>query len=211
MTNYCEALREISAAREEVPGRRGYPGYMYTDLARIYERAGRIRGRKGSVTQMPILTMPHDDITHPIPDLTGYITEGQIILSRDLHRKGVYPPINVLPSLSRLMARGVGRERTREDHLELQYQLMAAYSRGADLRDLVTIIGEEALTEVDRKYLAFADLFERVFVSQGINENREIERTLGLGWQVLSMLPEEELTMVRPEMIERYHPTHRKV
>jgi len=211
MTNYCEALREISAAREEVPGRRGYPGYMYTDLARIYERAGRIRGRKGSVTQMPILTMPHDDITHPIPDLTGYITEGQIILSRDLHRKGVYPPINVLPSLSRLMARGVGRERTREDHLELQYQLMAAYSRGADLRDLVTIIGEEALTEVDRKHLAFADLFERVFVSQGINENREIERTLGLGWQVLSMLPEEELTMVRPEMIERYHPTHRKV
>jgi V/A-type H+-transporting ATPase subunit B len=210
MTNYCEALREISAARGEVPGRRGYPGYMYTDLARIYERAGRIRGRKGSVTQMPILTMPHDDITHPIPDLTGYITEGQIILSRELHRKGVYPPINVLPSLSRLMARGVGRGRTREDHLQLQYQLMAAYSRGADLRDLVTIVGEEALTDVDRKYLDFADRFERVFVNQGINENREIEKTLALGWETLSMLPEDELTMVDPAMIQRYHPVHRK-
>lgn len=211
MTNYCEALREISAARGEVPGRRGYPGYMYTDLARIYERAGRIHGRKGSVTQIPILTMPHDDITHPIPDLTGYITEGQVILSRDLHRKGIYPPINVLPSLSRLMARGVGEGRTREDHLQLQYQLMAAYSRGTDLRDLVTIVGEEALTESDRKYLAFADLFERVFVSQGINENREIERTLNLGWKVLAMLPEEELTMVDPRMIQKYHLSHRKV
>ncbi|RLF91049.1 V-type ATP synthase subunit B, partial [Thermococci archaeon] len=178
MTNYCEALREISAAREEVPGRRGYPGYMYTDLATIYERAGRVRGRKGSITQMPILTMPDDDITHPIPDLTGYITEGQIVLSRELHRKGIYPPIDVLPSLSRLMKDGIGKGRTREDHPQLAQQLYAAYAEGRSLRDLVAVVGEEALSETDKKYLEFADRFEREFVAQGYDEDRSIEETL---------------------------------
>lgn len=209
MTNYCEALREISAAREEVPGRRGYPGYMYTDLATIYERAGRIRGRKGSITQMPVLTMPDDDITHPIPDLTGYITEGQIVLSRDLHRRGIYPPIDVLPSLSRLMRGGIGKGRTREDHADVSNQLYAAYAEGRDLRDLVAVVGEEALTERDKKYLIFADRFEREFVAQGRDEDRDIETTLDIGWDLLSMLPEGELKRIRLEYIKKYHPKYR--
>ncbi len=204
MTNYCEALREISAAREEVPGRRGYPGYMYTDLATIYERAGRIRGKKGSITQMPVLTMPHDDITHPIPDLTGYITEGQIILSRALHRKGIYPPIDVLPSLSRLMKEGIGKGRTREDHRELSDQLYYAYAEGRSLRDLVVVVGEEALSDRDRLYLKFADEFEKRFVNQGYYENRTFEETLDLGWELLSMFPERELKRVSPETIRKY-------
>ncbi len=210
MTNYCEALREISAAREEVPGRRGYPGYMYTDLATIYERAGRIRGRKGTITQMPILTMPGDDITHPIPDLTGYITEGQIVLSRELHAKGIYPPINVLPSLSRLMKEGIGEGRTRDDHVQWNDQMYAAYAEGVDLRGLVAIVGEEALSERDRRYLRFADEFERRFVQQGRYEDRDIETTLGIGWELLSMLPEAELTKIERKYIEKYHPAHRK-
>ncbi len=210
MTNYCEALREISAAREEVPGRRGYPGYMYTDLATIYERAGRIRGRKGSITQMPILTMPGDDITHPIPDLTGYITEGQIVLSRELYGKGIYPPINVLPSLSRLMKEGIGEGRTREDHAQLSNQLYAAYAEGVDLRGLVAIVGEEALSERDRKLLKFADEFERKFVNQGKYEERDIDQTLDLGWELLAMLPEAELTKIERKYIKKYHPAYRK-
>lgn len=210
MTNYCEALREISAAREEVPGRRGYPGYMYTDLATIYERAGRIRGRKGTITQMPILTMPGDDITHPIPDLTGYITEGQIVLSRELYGKGIYPPINVLPSLSRLMKEGIGEGRTREDHAQLSNQLYAAYAEGVDLRGLVAIVGEEALSERDKKLLKFADEFERKFVNQGKYEDRDIDQTLDLGWELLSMLPEAELTKIERKYIEKYHPAYRK-
>jgi V/A-type H+-transporting ATPase subunit B len=209
MTNYAEALREISAAREEVPGRRGYPGYMYTDLATIYERAGRVRGRKGSITQMPILTMPDDDITHPIPDLTGYITEGQIVLSRGLHRKGIYPPIDVLPSLSRLMKDGIGKGRTREDHSQLSQQLYAAYAEGRSLRDLVAVVGEEALSETDRKYLQFADRFEREFVAQGYDEDRGIFETLDLGWDLLSILPESELKRVERKYIEKYHPKYR--
>jgi len=210
MTNYCEALREISAAREEVPGRRGYPGYMYTDLATIYERAGRIKGRKGTITQMPILTMPGDDITHPIPDLTGYITEGQIVLSRELHAKGIYPPIDVLPSLSRLMKEGIGPGMTREDHKEWNDQMYAAYAEGVDLRGLVAIVGEEALSERDRKYLKFADEFERKFINQGKYEDRDIETTLDIGWELLAILPEEELTKIRREHIEKYHPKYRK-
>lgn len=210
MTNYCEALREISAAREEVPGRRGYPGYMYTDLATIYERAGRIRGRKGTITQMPILTMPGDDITHPIPDLTGYITEGQIVLSRELHAKGIYPPINVLPSLSRLMKEGIGEGFTRDDHPQWNDQMYAAYAEGVDLRGLVAIVGEEALSERDRLFLKFADEFERRFVQQGRYEDRDIEQTLDLGWELLSMLPERELTKVERKFIEKYHPKYRK-
>ena len=210
MTNYCEALREISAAREEVPGRRGYPGYMYTDLATIYERAGRIRGRKGTITQMPILTMPGDDITHPIPDLTGYITEGQIVLSRELHAKGIYPPINVLPSLSRLMKEGIGAGMTREDHPQWNDQMYAAYAEGVDLRGLVAIVGEEALSDRDRLFLKFADEFERRFVNQGRYEDRDIEYTLDLGWELLSMLPEKELTKVERTFIEKYHPKYRK-
>ncbi|MCD6411115.1 MAG: V-type ATP synthase subunit B [Thermoplasmata archaeon] len=206
MTNYAEALREISAAREEVPGRRGYPGYMYTDLATIYERAGRIKNRKGSITQIPILTMPDDDITHPIPDLTGYITEGQIVLSRDLHHKGIYPPIAVLPSLSRLMARGIGEGRTREDHAQVADQLYSAYAEGCDLRDLASIVGEDALTERDKLFLAFADEFERRFVAQGKDEDRSIEETLDIGWQLLSMLPKSELKKIEPKYIERYLP-----
>ena len=210
MTNYCEALREISAAREEVPGRRGYPGYMYTDLATIYERAGRIRGRKGTITQMPILTMPGDDITHPIPDLTGYITEGQIVLSRELHAKGIYPPINVLPSLSRLMKEGIGEGRTRDDHVQWNDQMYAAYAEGVDLRGLVAIVGEEALSERDRRYLRFADEFERRFIQQGRYEDRDIETTLGIGWELLSALPEAELTKIERKYIEKYHPAYRK-
>jgi len=204
MTNYAEALRELSAARREVPGRRGYPGYLYTDLATIYERAGRIKGKKGSITLIPILTMPNDDKTHPIPDLTGYITEGQIILQRDLHQKGIYPPINVLPSLSRLMDEAVGEGKTREDHRELSNQLYAAYARGIEVRELALVMGETSLSDMDRRYLKFADEFERKFVNQGENENRSVEETLDLGWQLLSLMPKSELKRVREEFISKY-------
>jgi V/A-type H+/Na+-transporting ATPase subunit B len=204
MTNYCEALREIATAREEIPGRRGYPGYMYTDLATIYERAGRIKGRPGSVTQLPILTMPDDDITHPIPDLTGYITEGQIVLSRDLHRKGIYPPIDVLPSLSRLMNLGIGEGRTRADHRGVADQLYAFYAQGRDLRRLAAIVGEEGLTEPDKRLLAFAESFEQEFVNQG-GEERRLEQTLGLGWKLLGPLPKDRLTRIKPEFVQQYH------
>jgi len=206
MTNYCEALRQIGAAREEVPGRRGYPGYMYTDLACIYERAGMIKGKKGSVTQIPILTMPGDDITHPIPDLTGYITEGQIVVSRELHRKGIYPPINVLPSLSRLMNLGIGKGKTREDHKKVSDQMYAGYAEGNDLRGLVAIVGKDALSERDRLLLEFADLFENRFVRQGYDEDRTIEDTLGVGWEILSTLPVEQLTRIDRDLIAKYHP-----
>ncbi len=204
MTNYCEALREISTAREEVPGRRGYPGYMYTDLASIYERAGRIKGKKGSVTQVPILSMPDDDITHPIPDLTGYITEGQIVLSRQLHRKGIYPPIDVLPCLSRLMNLGIGEGRTRADHRGVADQLYAFYAEGVDLRRLVAIVGEEALTDLDRMYLKFADAFEQNYQDQK-DENRDLEQTLELGWKLLSMMPKESLKRLKDDQIEQYY------
>lgn len=204
MTNYCESLHEISAARSEVPGRRGYPGYLYTDLATVYERAGRIKGKKGSITQMPILTMPGDDITHPIPDLTGYITEGQLVMDRELHRKGIYPPLNVLPSLSRLMKDGIGAGHTREDHSDLSNQLYAAYAEGKDLRALVAVVGEEALTERDRRYLDFADHFELEFVNQGKEENRSIETTLELGWGLLRASPEAELKRIDPKLIAKY-------
>jgi len=209
MTNYCEALRQIGAAREEVPGRRGYPGYMYTDLASIYERAGIIKGKKGSITQFPILTMPGDDITHPIPDLTGYITEGQIVVSRELHRKGIYPPINVLPSLSRLMNLGIGKGHTREDHKKVSDQLYAAYAEGNDLRGLVAIVGKDALSERDRMFLEFADLFENRFVRQDYNEDRTIVGTLDLGWDLLSVLPVEQLVRIDRELISKYHPKFR--
>lgn len=205
MTNYAEALREISAAREEVPGRKGYPGYLYTDLATIYERAGRIKGKKGSITQLPILTMPSDDITHPIPDLTGYITEGQIVLGRELHRKGIYPPVNVLMSLSRLMKDGIGEGKTRSDHGEVSNQLYDAYSRAQELRALVEIIGKGGLSPIDLKYLEFGDLFERRFLSQSPAENRDIETTLDLAWEVLSTLPESELTKIKRAHIEKYY------
>ena len=204
MTNYCEALREISSAREEVPGRRGYPGYMYTDLSTIYERAGKIKGRNGSITQIPILTMPGDDITNPIPDLTGYITEGQIVMSRDLLRSGVYPPVNVLPSLSRLMNQGIGKGRTRDDHRGVADQLYSAYANGKDLRSLSAIVGEEALGPNDRKYLRFADDFEKNYVKQGFYEDRTIEQTLDLGWELLSKLPEEDMKRVKREQIQKY-------
>ncbi|MEE8359089.1 MAG: ATP synthase subunit B [Candidatus Hydrothermarchaeales archaeon] len=210
MTNYCEALREISAARSEVPGRRGYPGYMYTDLSSIYERAGRLKGRKGTITQMPILSMPDDDITHPIPDLTGYITEGQFVLSRELHRKGIYPPVDVLPSLSRLMKGGIGEGHTREDHSNVSDQLYSAYAEGRDLRDLVAIVGEEALSDRDKRHLEFADRFEREFVTQSRDENRTIERTLEIGWDLLSILPERELKRIDDKYIEKYHPAHKE-
>jgi len=209
MTNYCEALRQIGAAREEVPGRRGYPGYMYTDLACIYERAGMIKGQKGSVTQIPILTMPGDDITHPIPDLTGYITEGQIVVNRDLHRKGIYPPINVLPSLSRLMNLGIGKGKTREDHKKVSDQMYAGYAEGNDLRGLVAIVGKDALSERDRLLLEFADLFENRFVRQGYDEDRTIDDTLNLGWELLSTLPVEQLTRIDRDTINKYHPKFR--
>jgi V/A-type H+-transporting ATPase subunit B len=205
MTNYCEALREIGAAREEVPGRRGYPGYMYTDLATLYERAGRIEGREGSVTQIPILTMPGDDDTHPIPDLTGYITEGQIYVDRDLNSQGIRPPTYVLPSLSRLMDDGIGEGLTREDHGDVSDQLYAAYAEGEDLRDLVNIVGREALSDRDNKYLDFADRFEEEFVHQGFHTNRTIEETLDLGWELLSDLPKEELNRIDEEFIETYY------
>ncbi len=206
MTNYAEALREVSAARKEVPGRRGYPGYLYTDLATIYERAGRIKGSDGSITMIPILTMPEDDKTHPIPDLTGYITEGQIILSRELHRKGIYPPIDVLPSLSRLKDKGIGDGKTREDHADTMNQLFAAYARGKEAKDLAVILGEAALSELDKKFAAFADQFEERYVRQGFEENRSIEETLDLGWELLSLIPRNELKRIRQEYIEKYLP-----
>ena len=204
MTNYAEALRELSAARREVPGRRGYPGYLYTDLASIYERAGRIKEKKGSITLIPILSMPDDDKTHPIPDLTGYITEGQIMLQRNLHQKGIYPPINVLPSLSRLMDEGIGGGKTREDHRELSNQLYACYAQGLEIRELALVMGEATLGEMDRKYLRFADEFERDFVSQGQNEDRPVEETLNIGWKLLKIIPTPELKRVRDEFIEKY-------
>ena len=205
MTNYCEALREIGAAREEVPGRRGYPGYMYTDLAQLYERAGRIEGREGSVTQLPILTMPGDDDTHPIPDLTGYITEGQIYIDRDLNSQGIQPPINVLPSLSRLMDDGIGEGLTRADHADVKDQIFAAYAEGEDLRDLVNIVGREALSELDNKYLDFADRFEEEFVDQGTDTARSIDETLELGWDLLSMLPKDALNRIDEDLIEEHY------
>jgi V/A-type H+-transporting ATPase subunit B len=203
LTNYCEALREIAAARGEVPGRRGYPGYMYTDLSTIYERAGRIAGKEGTITQMPILSMPDDDITHPIPDLTGYITEGQFVLSRELHRRGIYPPVDVLPSLSRLMKGGIGPERTREDHANVSDQLYSAYAEGRDLRNLVAIVGEEALTDRDRRFLEFADRFEKEFVTQDRDEDRSIEKTLEIGWRLLSVLPERELKRISSDYVKK--------
>jgi len=204
MTNYCEALREVAAAREEVPGRRGYPGYMYSDLASLYERAGRIRGKAGSVTQLVILTMPDDDITHPIPDLTGYITEGQIVLSRDLHRKGITPPIDVLPSLSRLMNAGIGEGKTRADHRAVADQLYTLYAQGRDLRRLVAIIGEAALSADDRRVLAFADRFEETFIGQGMID-RSVEDTLSLAWDLLAAMPAQALKRIPQKYIDRYH------
>ena len=206
ITNYAEALREVSAARKEVPGRRGYPGYLYTDLATMYERAGRRFDSEGSITMIPILTMPEDDKTHPIPDLTGYITEGQIILSRELHRHGITPPIDVLPSLSRLKDKGIGEGKTREDHSGVMNQLIAAYARGKEARELMTILGESALTELDRLYAKFADAFEKEYVSQGYQTNRSIEETLTLGWKLLTLLPKSELKRIKPEMIDAYYP-----
>jgi len=205
LTNYCEALREVSAARKEIPGRRGYPGYLYTDLSMIYERAGRIKKKKGSITLIPILTMPEDDKTHPIPDLTGYITEGQIILSRSLHRKKVSPPVDVLPSLSRLKDKGIGKGKTREDHADLFNQLYAAYARGKEAQELAVILGESALTDIDKLYFRFAEDFEREYVSQGEYENRTIEETLNLGWKLLSIFPRGELKRVRDENLDKYY------
>ena len=206
MTSYCEALREFSSSKGEIPGRKGYPGYLYSDLASLYERAGIIEGRKGSVTQIPILTMPGDDITHPIPDLTGYITEGQIILSRELHRKGIVPPVDVLPSLSRLKDKGIGEGKTREDHSGTMNQLFAAYARGKDAKELMTILGEAALSDDDKLFAKFADEFERQYVSQGNETNRTIEETLNLGWELLRILPRKELKRIKPEYIEKYMP-----
>jgi len=206
ITNYAEALREVSAAKKEVPGRRGYPGYLYTDLATLYERAGRRIGKSGSITMIPILTMPEDDKTHPIPDLTGYITEGQIILSRDLYRKGIIPPVDVLPSLSRLKDKGIGEGKTREDHSGTMNQLFAAYARGKDAKELMTILGEAALSDDDKQFAKFADAFEQRYVNQGNNTNRTIEDTLNLGWELLSLLPRTELKRIKPELIEKYMP-----
>ncbi len=205
ITNYADALREVSAARKEVPGRRGYPGYMYTDLASIYERAGRQSGVNGSITMIPILSMPEDDKTHPIPDLTGYITEGQIILSRELYRKGITPPIDVLPSLSRLKDKGIGKGKTREDHSNTMNQLFSAYARGKDCKELMVILGESALTEVDKLYAKFADEFEKQYVSQGYTTNRSIEETLDLGWKLLKILPRSELKRISDELLEKYY------
>ena len=206
ITNYAEALREVSAAKKEVPGRRGYPGYLYTDLATLYERAGRRIGKSGSITMIPILTMPEDDKTHPIPDLTGYITEGQIILSRDLYRKGIIPPVDVLPSLSRLKDKGIGEGKTREDHSGTMNQLFAAYARGKDAKELMTILGEAALSDDDKQFAKFADAFEQRYFNQGNNTNRTIEDTLNLGWELLSLLPRTELKRIKPELIEKYMP-----
>jgi len=206
MTYYCEALREVSAARKEVPGRRGYPGYLYTDLATLYERAGRIKGKAGSITQIPILTMPEDDKTHPIPDLTGYITEGQIILDRNLHRRGVYPPVAVLPSLSRLKQKGIGAGKTRDDHADLSNQLFGAYARGIQAKELAVILGEASLSESDKAFSAFANAFEDRFIRQGGHENRTIERTLEIGWQLATLLPRGELKRIKDEYIDQYLP-----
>lgn len=205
ITNYAEALREVSAARKEVPGRRGYPGYLYTDLATLYERAGRINGKEGSITQIPILTMPEDDKTHPIPDLTGYITEGQIILSRELYKKGITPPIDVLPSLSRLKDKGIGVGKTREDHADTMNQLFSAYARGKEAKELSTILGEAALTEIDKKYAHFADEFEKKYVSQGFNTNRSINDTLDIGWELLRLLPRNELKRIKDKFLDMYY------
>ena len=205
ITNYCEALREVSAARKEVPGRRGYPGYLYTDLATIYERAGRIKGKAGSITQIPILTMPEDDKTHPIPDLTGYITEGQIILSRELYKKGINPPIDVLPSLSRLKSKGIGKNKTREDHPDSMNQLFAAYAQGKEAKELSAILGDAALTPVDRKYAEFAEAFEERYVNQGFTENRSIEETLQIGWELLKILPRSEMKRISDKYLEQYY------
>ena len=205
ITNYADALREVSAARKEVPGRRGYPGYMYTDLATLYERAGRQRGKSGSITMIPILTMPEDDKTHAIPDRTGYITEGQIILSRELYRKNIEPPIDVLPSLSRLKDKGIGDGKTREDHADTMNQLFSAYARGKDAKELMVILGESALTDVDKKYAQFADAFEKQYVSQGYNTNRDIEKTLEIGWELLKILPRSELKRIKDEYVEKYY------
>ena len=206
ITNYCEALRETSAARKEVPGRRGYPGYLYTDLATLYERAGKIKGLPGSITQIPILTMPEDDKTHPIPDLTGYITEGQIILSRELYKKGIMPPIDVLPSLSRLKDKGIGKGKTREDHADTMNQLFAGYATGKQAKELAVILGESALSESDKKFARFAEAFENEYVSQGFNTNRSIEETLDIGWKLLSILPRTELKRIRDEYLDKYLP-----
>ena len=206
ITNYAEALREVSAARKEVPGRRGYPGYLYTDLATMYERAGRKEGSKGSITMIPILTMPEDDKTHPIPDLTGYITEGQIILSRELYRKGYLPPIDVLPSLSRLKDKGIGKGKTREDHAGTMNQLFGAYARGKEAKELMVVLGESALTPIDRLYAKFADAFEAEYINQSFREDRSIEQTLDLGWKLLSILPRSEMKRIKPELVEKYWP-----
>ena len=210
MTNYCESLRQIGAAREEVPGRRGYPGYMYTDLAMNYERAGRIKGKKGSITQIPIISMPDDDITHPIPDLSAYITEGQLIVSRELHRKAIYPPIDISPSLSRLMNAGIGKEMTREDHKQVAEQCYAAYAEGRELRNLVAIVGKEALSDRDLALLEFADAFEDRFVRQGEEENRAVTETLDMAWELLTALPEDMLTKIDRQTMEKYHPAHKE-
>ena len=206
MTNYCEALREVSAARKEVPGRRGYPGYLYTDLSTIYERAGRIKGKDGSVTQIPILTMPEDDITHPIPDLTGYITEGQFVIDRPLYQKGILPPVDVLKSLSRLWSAGVGKGKTRADHSSLKDQLFASYARGKDVRELAVVLGESALSAADRAHLKFATAFEERFIGQGFDEERTIEQTLDIGWELLTMIPRTELKRVKPALVDEYMP-----
>jgi V/A-type H+-transporting ATPase subunit B len=212
MTNYCEALREVSVARKEIPGRRGYPGYLYTDLATIYERAGLLKGkaegevREGSITQIPVLSMPDDDKTHPIPDLTGYITEGQIILDRSLHRKGIYPPINVLPSLSRLRDKGIGAGRTREDHAQLANQLFSSYARSKEVEELAVVLGEAALTEADKAFMAFGDSFERRFVRQDVHENRAIEETLSIGWELLTKIPRGEIKRIKDDFIDRFLP-----
>jgi V/A-type H+-transporting ATPase subunit B len=205
MTNYCEALRQISNIRGEVPSRKGYPGYLYSDLASLYERTGRIKTAEGSITQLPILTMPNDDITHPVPDLTGYITEGQIVLGRDLTHQDIYPPITVLPSLSRLMKDGIGEGRTRADHGHLSAQLYAAYAHVQEVRSLAAVIGEEELSTIDQQYLKFGRAFEQGFVNQGVTENRTIEKTLDIGWRLLSMLPQEELTRVSPDEMKEYY------
>ncbi|MBN1572018.1 MAG: V-type ATP synthase subunit B [Deltaproteobacteria bacterium] len=207
MTNYCESLREISTSKGEVPSRKGYPGYLYSDLSSIFERAGKIKGRAGSITQIPILTMPNDDITHPIPDLSGYITEGQIVLSRDLDKKGIYPPINVLPSLSRLMNDGIGEGRTREDHMNLSSQLYSAYATTKQVEMLASVIGEDELSKVDKKYLEFGEQFEKRFISQGMDEDRSIFHSLELGWELVSILPRAELVRVKEEQIEKYMPS----